>query len=59
MGSEDFAFMMEKAPGAYILVGGGDGAPAHNERYNFNDETTPYGAALYARLVERVLPKGV
>jgi hippurate hydrolase len=59
MGSEDFAFMMEKAPGAYILVGGGDGTPAHNERYNFNDETTPYGAALYARLVERVLPKGV
>jgi hippurate hydrolase len=59
MGSEDFAFMMEKVPGAYILVGGGEGAAAHNERFNFNDETTPYGAALYARLVERVLPKGV
>ena len=59
MGSEDFAFMMEKTPGAYILVGNGDGAAAHNERYNFNDEATPYGAALYARLVERVLPKGV
>ena len=58
MGSEDFSFMMERAPGAYILVGNGDGAPAHNERYNFNDETTPYGAALYARLVERTLPKG-
>jgi hippurate hydrolase len=59
MGSEDFAFMMEKVPGAYILVGGGEGANAHNEHFNFNDETTPYGAALYARLVERVLPKGV
>jgi amidohydrolase len=57
MGSEDFSFMMEQVPGAYILVGGGEGAPAHNQLFNFNDETTPFGAALYARLVERKLPK--
>ena len=57
MGSEDFSFMMEQVPGAYILVGNGEGAPAHNQHYNFNDETTPFGAALYARLVERKLPK--
>jgi amidohydrolase len=57
MGSEDFSFMMEKVPGAYILVGGGEGAQVHNQHYDFNDATTPFGAALYARLVERTLPK--
>ncbi len=58
MGSEDFAFMMEKVPGAYILVGNGDGATPHHPQYNFNDEAIPYGAGLYARIVERSLPKG-
>ncbi|MBR0682189.1 amidohydrolase [Roseomonas eburnea] len=57
MGSEDFSFMMEKVPGAYIHVGNGDGAMPHNPRYAFNDEAIPYGAALYARIVERGLPK--
>ena len=57
MGSEDFSFMMEKVPGAYIHVGNGDGAMPHNPRYAFNDEAIPYGAALYARVVERSLPK--
>ncbi|PHK95239.1 amidohydrolase [Pseudoroseomonas rhizosphaerae] len=55
MGSEDFSFMLEKVPGAYIHVGNGPGAAAHNPHYNFNDEATPYGAALYARVAERVL----
>ena len=59
MGSEDFAFMMEKVPGAYILVGNGEGANPHHPLYNFNDEAIPYGAGLYARLVERQLPKGM
>ena len=58
MGSEDFSFMMEKVPGAYIHVGNGDGAMPHNPRYAFNDDAIPYGAALYARIVERGLPKG-
>ena len=58
MGSEDFSLMMEKVPGAYIHVGNGDGAMPHNPRYAFNDEAIPYGAALYARIVERGLPKG-
>jgi hippurate hydrolase len=57
MGSEDFSFMMEKVPGAYIQVGNGDSAPLHNPAYNFNDEATPYGAALLATLVERKLAK--
>ncbi len=53
MGSEDFSFMMEKVPGAYILLGNGQSAELHNPAYNFNDETTPYGAALYATVVEQ------
>ncbi len=59
MGSEDFAFMMEQVPGAYILVGNGEGASPHHPRYNFNDAAIPFGAGLYARMVERTLPKGV
>jgi amidohydrolase len=55
MGSEDFSFMMEKVPGAYIQVGNGDSAQLHNPAYNFNDEATPYGAALLATIVERKL----
>ena len=58
MGSEDFSFMMEQVPGAYILVGNGEGAMPHNPRYMFNDEAIPFGAALYARIVERGLKSG-
>jgi hippurate hydrolase len=56
--SEDFAFMLEKVPGAYINLGNGDSASVHNHHYNFNDEAIPFGSALYARLVERELPRG-
>ena len=56
--SEDFAFMLEKVPGAYINLGNGDSASVHNHLYNFNDEAIPFGSALYARLVERQLPRG-
>jgi len=56
--SEDFSFMLEKVPGAYILVGNGeDSAPVHHPAYNFNDAAIPFGAALYARLAERKLGK--
>jgi amidohydrolase len=54
--SEDFAFMLEKVPGAYINLGNGEmSAPVHNDRYDFNDAAIPFGAALFARLVERRL----
>ncbi len=54
--SEDFAFMLEKVPGAYINLGNGEkSAPVHNDRYDFNDETIPFGSTLFARLVERSL----
>ena len=58
MGSEDFAFMMEKVPGAYINLGNGDSAALHNQHYNFNDEATPFGSALFAGVVERKLRRG-
>ncbi len=59
MASEDFAFMLERVPGAYINIGNGeDSAPVHNAHYNFNDAAIPYGAAVFARLVERSLPTG-
>ncbi len=57
MASEDFAFMLERCPGAYIRIGNGDGAPVHNARYDFNDQVLPFGAALLATLIERKLPK--
>jgi amidohydrolase len=58
MGSEDFSFMMERVPGAHINLGNGDSAALHNNRYDFNDETIPYGVALYGAIVEKKLPKG-
>jgi hippurate hydrolase len=56
--SEDFSFMLEKVPGAYINLGNGaDSAPVQNPAYNFNDAAIPYGVALFASIVERKLPK--
>ncbi|MGE0745158.1 MAG: M20 aminoacylase family protein [Rhodospirillales bacterium] len=58
MAAEDFAFMLEKVPGAYINVGNGpgeDGCYLHNPHYNFNDDALVYGAAYWAQLVETVL----
>jgi hippurate hydrolase len=58
MGSEDFSFMLDAVPGAYINIGNGDGASVHNPNYNFNDAALPLGAGLYAELVERIMPRG-
>ena len=65
MGAEDFAFMLQAKPGAYIWVGNGDGTHneggagcmLHNPRYDFNDDILPLGASYWARLVETVLAK--
>ena len=53
MGAEDFAYMLEARPGAYLFVGAGEGAGLHHPAYDFNDEIAPYGASLLARIVER------
>jgi dienelactone hydrolase len=56
--SEDFSFMLEQVPGAYINIGNGEqSAPVHNPKYNFNDDAIPFGSALFARLVERRLAR--
>jgi amidohydrolase len=60
MASEDFSYMLEKVPGAYVQIGNGDGegsCEVHNPGYDFNDAALPYGAALFARLVERRLAR--
>lgn len=56
MGGEDFAYMLEERPGAYILVGNGDTAAVHNAAYNFNDEAIPAGCSWWAEIVERRMP---
>ena len=56
MGGEDFAFMLEERPGAYILVGNGDTAMVHHPKYNFNDEVIPAGCSWWAELVEQRMP---
>ena len=53
MGAEDFAYMLEARPGAYLFLGAGPGAGLHHPEYDFNDRIAPVGASLLARLVER------
>ncbi|WP_300055423.1 M20 aminoacylase family protein [uncultured Roseobacter sp.] len=56
MGAEDFSYMLEARPGAYLMLGQGDTAGVHHPKYNFNDEIAPIGASFFARLVERAQP---
>ncbi|MCW5685866.1 MAG: amidohydrolase [Pseudolabrys sp.] len=56
MGGEDFSYMLEERPGAFIWVGNGDSAGLHHPAYNFNDETIPFGTSYWVRLVETALP---
>ena len=58
MGAEDFAFMLEEKPGAYIWLGAGEAQPGkmlHNTGYDFNDEILPVGTSYWAALVESEL----
>ena len=66
MGGEDFSYMLQARPGAYVFLGqgaagGGEGPAAgpcflHNPNYDFNDEVIPLGAGYLAALVEEALP---
>ncbi|NMM91408.1 amidohydrolase [Rhodococcus sp. SRB_17] len=59
MGAEDFSFMLQSKPGAYLRLGQGNGAGScglHNSRYDFNDDVLPLGAALHAGLAEQAMP---
>ena len=52
MGGEDFAYLLEERPGAYILVGNGDTAMVHHPEYNFNDEAIPAGCSWWVEMAE-------
>ena len=60
MGAEDFSFMLQAKPGAYMRIGqGGEGScMLHNSRYDFNDDILPLGSALHAGLIEQSMPLG-
>ncbi|KZY02232.1 MULTISPECIES: M20 aminoacylase family protein [unclassified Sulfitobacter] len=56
MAGEDFAYMLNARPGAYIMIGNGDGATVHHPEYDFNDEAIPAGCSWFAEVVETRLP---
>jgi len=56
MGAEDFAFFLEKIPGAYLFIGNGDTAGLHHPKFDFDDEAAAHGASFFARLVETAQP---
>lgn len=58
MGAEDFAYMLEERPGAYLSIGQGEGAALHHPEYDFNDELSPIGASYFVKLVETAQPLG-
>jgi len=55
MGAEDFSYMLNARPGAFIWIGNGDSAGLHHPAYNFNDETIPFGTSYWVKLVETAL----
>ncbi len=56
MGAEDFSYLLEARPGAYLFLGQGTAHYCHHPAYDFNDAVAPIGASFFARLVERALP---
>ena len=57
MPAEDFSYMLEARPGAYIFLGNGDTPMCHHPAYDFADEAAPYGTSFFAELIERRLPR--
>ena len=63
MGAEDFSYMLEKRPGAFVKLGqrapdGKGGVPVHHPKYDFNDDAAPLGVGFFTALVEQELPRG-
>jgi amidohydrolase len=56
MGGEDFSFMLEARPGAFVMFGNGDTASVHHPAYDFNDEAIPHAVSFWARLAETAMP---
>lgn len=59
MGGEDFAYMLEERPGAYILMGNGDTTMVHHPMYNFDDSAIPAGCSWWSGIVEQRMPAAV
>ena len=57
MAGEDFSYMLEKKPGAYIFIGNGDSASLHNPAYDFSDDAIVFGASYWQRLAEAALDR--
>lgn len=57
MGGEDFSYMLNARPGAFIFIGNGDSANLHHPAYDFNDEAIPYGISYWVRLAESALER--
>jgi hippurate hydrolase len=55
MGGEDFSYMLEARPGAFIFIGNGDTAGLHHPAYDFNDEVIPHGMSYWVKLAETAL----
>jgi len=58
MGGEDFSYMLQQRPGAYVFLGNGDSSDLHTDTYDFNDEVIPTGASYWVRLAEKAMPIG-
>lgn len=56
MGGEDFSYMLESRPGAFVFYGNGNSGPLHHPSYNFNDEAIPHAVSFFARLAETAMP---
>ncbi|PWJ88149.1 peptidase M20/M25/M40-like protein [Mesorhizobium loti] len=56
VGAEDFSYMLQERPGAYIFIGNGPSADFHHPKFDFNDEALPYGIGWWVKLVETLLP---
>ncbi|QND45373.1 amidohydrolase (plasmid) [Rhizobium lusitanum] len=55
MGAEDFSYMLESRPGAFIFIGNGDTAGLHHPAYDFNDDVLPYGISYWVTMAEKAL----
>ncbi|MGY4308388.1 amidohydrolase [Bradyrhizobium sp. USDA 4369] len=58
LGGEDFAYMLQARPGAFVFMGIGEGAGVHHPEYDFNDDVIPHGISYWAKLVETAMPVG-
>lgn len=57
MGAEDFSFMLNARPGAFIFVGNGESASLHHPQYNFNDDVIAYGCSYWLSIIESAMPR--